>query len=130
MRPTSLAADAINWHSWQSLTTPNSVQAKETLVGISLKDDRIDSLFPQGHVLNNEVIWQESSGLSPGLSATNLASAASQTKAAFWAGLLYGVAAALAVPFLQEVHKASAAKKEPANDPAKPGTASAAEGRS
>jgi len=35
------------------------------------------------------------------MSATNLASAARQNKNAFWAGLLYGITAALAVPFLQ-----------------------------
>jgi hypothetical protein len=35
------------------------------------------------------------------MSATNLASAARQNKDAFWAGLLYGITAALAVPFLQ-----------------------------
>jgi hypothetical protein len=45
-------------------------------------------------------------GLAPSLSATNLASAARQNKDAFWAGLFYGLAAAVGVPFLQGVAEA------------------------
>lgn len=78
---------------------------RETLNNVKLADERIDSMVPQGVVESDQVIWQGGPGLSPTLSATNLASAERQNKDAFWAGLLYGIAAALAVPFLQEFYK-------------------------
>lgn len=73
----------------------------ETLESVNLTDDRVDSMFPPGQIGASTVTWQGVSGLSPSMSATNLASAARQNKDAFWAGLLYGITAALAVPFLQ-----------------------------
>ena len=73
----------------------------ETLENVNLTDDRVDSMFPPGQIGASTVTWQGVSGLSPSMSATNLASAARQNKDAFWAGLLYGITAALAVPFLQ-----------------------------
>ena len=77
----------------------------EILNNVTLADERIDSMVPQGTVNTTQVTWQGGPGLSPALSATNLASAERQNKDAFWAGLLYGVAAALAVPFLQEFYQ-------------------------
>ena len=63
-------------------------------------------MYPQGMITTNQVTWQGGVGLSPSLSATNLASAARQNKDAFWAGLLYGIAAALAIPYFVEFYKA------------------------
>jgi hypothetical protein len=80
---------------------PTSVATAETLENVNLTDDRVDSMFPPGQIGTSTVTWQGVSGLSPSMSATNLASAARQNKDAFWAGLLYGITAALAVPFLQ-----------------------------
>jgi len=80
---------------------PTSVTTAETLKNVNLTDDRVDSMFPPGQIGASTVTWQGVSGLSPSMSAANLASAARQNKDAFWAGLLYGITAALAVPFLQ-----------------------------
>jgi len=88
-----------------SVPAPEGVVTHETLNNVKLADERIDSMVPQGLVATDQVIWQGGPGLSPTLSATNLASAERQNKDAFWAGLLYGIAAALAVPFLQEFYK-------------------------
>jgi hypothetical protein len=54
---------------------------------------------------SNAVTWQGGVNLSPNLIATNLDSAARQNKDAFWAGLLYGIAAALAIPYLVEFYR-------------------------
>jgi hypothetical protein len=56
-------------------------------------------------ITSNQVTWQGGVDLSPSLIATNLASAARQNKDAFWAGLLYGVAAALAIPYFVEFYR-------------------------
>jgi hypothetical protein len=88
-----------------SVPAPADVVTHEILNNVKLADERIDSMVPQGAVESDQVIWQGGPGLSPTLSATNLASAERQNKDAFWAGLLYGIAAALAVPFLQEFYK-------------------------
>jgi len=77
------------------------VATTETLEHVNLTDERVDSMFPPGQIGSSTVTWQGIAGLSPSISATNLASAERQNKDAFWAGLLYGVTAALAVPFLQ-----------------------------
>ena len=55
--------------------------------------------------MSSQVTWQGGVDLSPSLIATNLASAARQNKDAFWAGLLYGIAAALAIPYLVEFYR-------------------------
>jgi hypothetical protein len=88
-----------------SVPAPADVVTHEILSNVKLADERIDSMVPQGVVESDQVIWQGGPSLSPTLSATNLASAERQNKDAFWAGLLYGIAAALAVPFLQEFYK-------------------------
>jgi hypothetical protein len=88
-----------------SVPAPADVVTHEILSNVKLADERIDSMVPQGVVESDQVIWQGGPGLSPTLSATNLASAERQNKDAFWAGLLYGIAAALAVPFLREFYK-------------------------
>jgi hypothetical protein len=88
-----------------SVPSPADVVTHEILSNVKLADERIDSMVPQGVVESDQVIWQGGPGLSPSLSATNLASAERQNEDAFWAGLLYGIAAALAVPFLQEFYK-------------------------
>lgn len=93
---------------------PQSVTTAETLTNVSLSGDRIDSMFPPGQITSNdEIIWQGTSGLSPSLSATNLSSAESSSKAGFLAGLLYGLAAGLFIPFLQDVSQAVKATREP-----------------
>ena len=62
-------------------------------------------MYPQGIITNNQVTWNGGAGLSPSLSATNLHSAERLNKDAFLAGLLYGIAAALAIPYLVEFYK-------------------------
>lgn len=87
---------------------PKSVTTSETLSNVSLSGDRIDSMFPPGQITSNdEIIWQGTSGLSPSLSATSLSSAETSSKAGFKAGLFYGLAAGLFVPFLQDVSQAA-----------------------
>ncbi|HEY2689007.1 MAG TPA: hypothetical protein VGJ50_11245 [Streptosporangiaceae bacterium] len=93
---------------------PQSVTTAETLTSVSLSGDRIDSMFPPGQITSNdEIIWQGTSGLSPTLSATNLSSAENSSKAGFLAGLLYGLAAGLFIPFLQDVSQAVKATSSP-----------------
>jgi hypothetical protein len=93
---------------------PQSVTTAETLTSVSLSGDRIDSMFPPGQITSNdEIIWQGTSGLSPSLSATNLSSAENSSKAGFLAGLLYGLAAGLFIPFLQDVSQAVKATRSP-----------------
>jgi hypothetical protein len=93
---------------------PQSVTTSEILTNVSLSGDRIDSMFPPGQITSNdEIIWQGTSGLSPSLSATNLSSAESSSKAGFLAGLLYGLAAGLFIPFLQDVSQAVKATRKP-----------------
>jgi hypothetical protein len=87
---------------------PKSVTTSETLSNVSLSGDRIDSMFPPGQITSNdEIVWQGASGLSPSLSATSLSSAETSSKAGFKAGLFYGIAAGLFVPFLQDVSQAA-----------------------
>jgi len=93
---------------------PQSVTTSETLTNVSLSGDRIDSMFPPGQITSNdEIIWQGTSGLSPSLSATNLSSAENSSKAGFLAGLLYGLAAGLFIPFLQDVSQAVKTTRPP-----------------
>lgn len=80
---------------------PTTVATTETLERVNLADDRIDSVYPPGQVGSDTIVWQGTGGLAPSLSATNLASASRQNKDAFWAGLLYGLFVALALPFIQ-----------------------------
>jgi hypothetical protein len=61
--------------------------------------------LPPGMIATNQVTWQGGVDLSPSLIATNLASAARQNKDAFLAGLLYGIAAALAIPYFVDFYK-------------------------
>ena len=91
---------------------PTTVVTTEILENVNLADERIDSMFPPGQIGTSTVTWPGTSGLSPSISATNLASAERQNKDAFWAGLLYGITAALAVPFLQCVPEAWRAVRE------------------
>jgi hypothetical protein len=63
-------------------------------------------MYPQGIITNNQVTWNGAEGLSPSLSATNLHSAEILHKDEFLAGLLYGIAAALAIPYFVEFYKA------------------------
>lgn len=85
--------------------TGTTVTTSETLSNVTLSDDRIDSMYPPGMITSDQVTWQGGVDLSPSLIATNLASEARQQKDAFWAGLLYGVAAALAIPYLVDFYK-------------------------
>lgn len=81
---------------------PTTVTTSETLENVSLSGDRIDSMFPPGQITSdNRIIWQGVSGLSPSLSATSLAGAENANRDGFFAGLFYGLAAGLFVPFLQ-----------------------------
>jgi len=81
---------------------PTTVTTSETLENVSLSGDRIDSMFPPGQITSdNKIIWQGVSGLSPSLSATSLAGAENANRDGFFAGLFYGLAAGLFVPFLQ-----------------------------
>lgn len=83
---------------------PASVATSETLNNVNLTGDRVDSMFPPGQITStNEIVWQGVSGLSPSLSATNLSSAENISKAGFFAGLCYGLAGGIAVPFVQGV---------------------------
>jgi hypothetical protein len=83
---------------------PGSMATFDTLENVSLSDDRVDSMFPTGQITSDgKIIWQGSSPLSPSLSATNLPSAAKASEATFFAGLLYGLATGLLIPFLQGV---------------------------
>ena len=88
-----------------SLPAPTTVVTSEILNNVNLSDERIDSMYPQGIITNNQVTWNGGAGLSPSLSATNLHSAERLNKDAFLAGLLYGIAAALAIPYLVEFYK-------------------------
>jgi hypothetical protein len=96
-----------------NIPAPASVTTSETLSNVSLSGDRIDSMFPPGQITSNdEIVWQGVPGLSPSLSATSLSSAENSSKAGFFAGLLYGLAAGLFVPFLQDLSNAwKAARK-------------------
>ncbi len=87
-------------------STVTTVATSEILNNVNLSNERIDSMYPQGMVTTDQVAWHGSAGLNPSLSATNLASAERQNKDAFWAGLLYGIAAALAVPYFVEFYRA------------------------
>jgi len=89
-----------------SLPAPTTVATSEILNNVNLSDERIDSMYPQGIITNNRVTWNGAESLSPSLSATNLRSAESVQKDGFLAGLLYGIAAALAIPFFLEFYKA------------------------
>jgi hypothetical protein len=89
------------------------VATTEYLENVNLADDRIDSLYPPGQVGSNTIVWQGTDGLAPSLSATNLASANEQNKDSFRSGLLYGVAAAVAVPFVQGFAVAFGKRKHP-----------------
>jgi hypothetical protein len=81
---------------------PSTVTTSETLENVSLSGDRIDSMFPPGQITSdNRIIWQGVSGLSPSLSATSLSGAENANRDGFFAGLFYGLAAGLFVPFLQ-----------------------------
>ena len=79
----------------------DAITTSETLKNVNLSDDRIDSMYPTGQIATNTITWPGGSELSPSLSATNLASAERQNEDAFWAGLMYGIGAALALAFLQ-----------------------------
>jgi hypothetical protein len=81
---------------------PATVTTSETLENVSLSGDRIDSMFPPGQITSdNRIIWQGVAGLSPSLSATSLSGAENANRDGFFAGLFYGLAAGLFVPFLQ-----------------------------
>jgi hypothetical protein len=73
-------------YSFPPLTNPTTVVTSETLNDVKLSNERIDSMYPQGTVATDKVTWTGGAGLSPSLSATNLASAERQNKDAFWAG--------------------------------------------
>ena len=109
---------------------PASVTTSETLEQVSLSGDRIDSMFPPGQITSDDrIIWQGASGLSPSLSASSLAGAENASRDGFFAGLLYGLAAGLFVPFLQGISEShdnvrelrrarAAAAEQPQDDPA------------
>ena len=100
----SLGATSVK-HSFPAPTTGTTIATSEILNNVILSNERIDSMYPQGMITTNRVTWQGGAGLGPSLSATNLASAARQNKDAFWAGLLYGTAAAFAIPYFVEFYK-------------------------
>jgi hypothetical protein len=93
-------------YSFPAPSTVTTVTTSEILNNVTLSNERIDSMYPQGVITTDQVTWHGSAGLNPSLSATNLASAERQNKDAFWAGLLYGITAALAVPYFLEFYKA------------------------
>jgi hypothetical protein len=95
-----------------SFPPPTDVVTGETLNNVKLADERIDSMYPPGNITTDQVIWQGSVDLGPSLNATNLSSAANQNKDAFFAGLLYGITAALAIPFFQELFNTWRNRKE------------------
>ena len=99
-------------YSFPAPTAGTTVATSEILNNVTLSDERIDSIFPPGAITSNQVTWQGGVDLSPSLIATNLASAARQNKDAFWAGLLYGVAAALAIPYFVEFYREWRKKRE------------------
>jgi hypothetical protein len=83
---------------------PASVETTETLENTSLAGDRVDSMFPPGQIKSNDQIyWQGVSGLSPSLSATNLAAEARDSEYSFFAGVLYGLGLSLIFAFVQIV---------------------------
>lgn len=96
---------------------PLSVATTETLADVNLSNDRIDSIFPSGQVTSDQVYWQGASGLSPALSATSLSSAADASKATFFAGVLYGLAAGFIVPFIQRFPEDWKAVKDKPDEP-------------
>jgi hypothetical protein len=102
--PISAGATPITYR-FPTPTAATTVTTSETLNNVILSNERIDSMYPPGNITTKQVIWHGGVGLSPTLNATNLASAERQNKDAFWAGLLYGIAAALAIPYLIEFYR-------------------------
>jgi hypothetical protein len=95
-RPKSINARAVMYQ------IPASVETTETLENIDLAGDRVDSMFPPGQIESNDQIdWQGISGLSPSLSATNLAAEARNSEYSFFAGVLYGLGLSLIFAFVQ-----------------------------
>jgi hypothetical protein len=88
-----------------SFPPTTTVATSETLNNVKLSDERIDSMYPQGMITTDQVTWNGGAGLSPSLSATNLDSAQTQNKDEFYAGLLWGIAAALAIPYFVEFYR-------------------------
>ena len=99
-------------YSFPAPTGATTVVTSETLNNVNLSNERIDSMYPPGMITTDQVTWHGGVGLSPSVSATNLASAESQNKDAFWAGLLYGIAAALAIPYVVEFYKSWQERRE------------------
>lgn len=82
----------------------NQVTTVETLEGISLSGDQIESMIPDGHILsNNQVYWQGGADLSPSLSAANLSSERTDGVFIFAAGIAIGLFASVALTIVQEV---------------------------
>jgi hypothetical protein len=90
---------------------PASVQTTETLESTNLSGDRVDSIFPQGQLESGQVTWQGNSGLSPSLTATNLAAESRNSEYTFFAGVLYGLGLSLIFAFIQ-LCLSSASKSE------------------
>jgi hypothetical protein len=74
----------------------------ETLENEDLSGDRVDSMFPSGQIKSNsQIYWQGNNGLSPSLSATNLAAESRNSEYTFFAGVAYGLGLSIIFAFLQ-----------------------------
>jgi hypothetical protein len=81
---------------------PKSVETTETLENEDLSGDRVDSMFPTGQIKSNsQIYWQGNNGLSPSLSATNLAAESRNSEYSFFAGVAYGLGFSIVFAFLQ-----------------------------
>jgi hypothetical protein len=92
---------------------PLSVETTETLENTNLSGDRVDSMFPPGQIKSNDqVYWQGVSGLSPSLTATNLAAEARDSEYSFFAGVLYGLGLGVIFAFVQVLLSAASEQRE------------------
>ncbi len=79
--PASMSPDTTSVkYSFPTPANGTTVATSEVLNDVKLSNERIDSMYPQGVITTDEVTWTGSAGLSPSLSATNLASAERQNK--------------------------------------------------
>jgi hypothetical protein len=96
--PKAPHSEAVAYH------LPKSVETTETLENEDLSGDRVDSMFPTGQIkTNSQIYWQGNNGLSPSLSATNLAAESRDSEYSFFAGVSYGLGLSIIFAFLQVV---------------------------
>jgi len=95
-RPETPHTEAVAYH------LPKSVVTIETLENEDLSGDRVNSMFPSGQIKSNsQIYWQGNDGLSPSLSATNLAAESRNSEYTFFAGVAYGLGLSIIFAFLQ-----------------------------